>query len=75
MGILRSSGECFEPGSPHVPFSGRLRIYRGAARVDLRTASQGISWSTSRDVACWFAMRNAFSDRPPIVVISNVDAS
>lgn len=65
----------FRAGKSHVPFSGRLRIYRGAAGVDLRTASQGISWTTSRDVACWFAMRNAFGDRPPIVVTASVDAS
>lgn len=48
-------------------------IYRGASGVDLKTAAKGLSWTRSRDVACWFAFR--YGRGEPIVVTASVDSS
>ena len=56
------------------PFSRAITVYRGAAGVNAVTASKGLSWTTSRDVACWFAYRFQ-GDRPPIVLRATVDAA
>jgi hypothetical protein len=37
------------------PFSGPVTVYRGVEHGDFRKASRGLSWTVSRDVACWFA--------------------
>jgi hypothetical protein len=57
------------------PFSGEICVYRGAAGVSPWRASRGLSWTTSRDVACWFAFRSSWGTRKPIVVVANVAAS
>lgn len=38
-----------------VPLMGDVTIYRGAADVAPPVAVKGLSWTTSREVACWFA--------------------
>ena len=47
-------------------------IYRGVAGIDTRSACKGISWTTSRDVACWFALRAAYGNRRPLVIATVV---
>jgi hypothetical protein len=55
------------------PFTAPMRIYRGASRESVCEASGGLSWTTQRDVACWFAYRNY--DSNGFVITSEVDAS
>lgn len=44
-----------------------VRIWRGTHGITLRQAAKGFSWTTDRDVACWFAFfRN--TDRAPQVI-------
>jgi hypothetical protein len=57
------------------PFSGEISVYRGAAGVTPWKASRGLSWTTSRDVACWFALRSSLGARKPVVVVASVAAS
>jgi len=38
-----------------IPLKGDVTIYRGAAGVTPAKAVKGLSWTTSREVACWFA--------------------
>lgn len=44
-----------------------MRIWRGTNGVSKRKATNGISWTTDRDVACWFAMRFAHLDSPLVL--------
>jgi hypothetical protein len=56
------------------PFSGPLTIFRGASGMTLTKASKGLSWTVSRDMACFFACR--FTDTLiPIVLKARIDAS
>jgi hypothetical protein len=57
---------------PHH-LEGKIAIYRGACDTDARTAAKGVSWTTNRDVACWFAYR--YRREQPIVLHAHVDAS
>jgi hypothetical protein len=60
------------------PFSGSIDVFRGASGVTLRTALKGLSWTVSRDTACYFACRFACisADSPnPIVLKARVNAS
>jgi hypothetical protein len=55
------------------PFSGQLTIFRGASGVTAKRASKGLSWTLSRETACFFAYR--FADPPkPIVLTTTVNA-
>jgi len=38
-----------------IPAKGPVSIYRGTAGIDPKTASKGLSWTTSYETACWFA--------------------
>jgi len=49
-------------------------IYRGACGIDVKTAAKGLSWTTSRDVAYWFAFRH-IGRGEPIVVTARVESS
>jgi hypothetical protein len=55
--------------------AGPLRAFRGASDVTLRKAANGLSWTLSRDVACWFARRFAPESNRWIVVVADIDAS
>jgi hypothetical protein len=56
------------------PFSGPLTIFRGASGVTAKRASKGLSWTLSRETACFFAYR--FVDPPkPIVLKTTINAS
>jgi hypothetical protein len=57
---------------PHH-LEGKITIYRGASDTDAKTAAKGVSWTTNRDVACWFAYR--YRSEQPIVLCAHVDAS
>lgn len=63
----------FRSGDFEVPLKGRVDIYRGAYDVGVETAALGISWTTNRDVACFFAYQ--YAQPRPIVVTATVDAS
>jgi hypothetical protein len=57
----------------HLPE--RIRVYRGVAGVGLSRARNGSSWTTDRDVACWFATRYRQLDdesRPTLVITTVV---
>jgi hypothetical protein len=56
------------------PFTGRVTVFRGAAGLSLMNASKGLSWTVSRDVACWFALRFSRNDCKPMVLRANIDA-
>lgn len=47
-----------------------VRVWRGTWGIDARTAARGFSWTTDRDLACWFAMR--FSQPSPLVLMAEV---
>lgn len=48
-----------------------VRIWRGTHGLTARQAAKGYSWTTERDVACWFAFfRNA--DRAPQVITTTI---
>lgn len=48
------------------PDHGPEQIWRGAHGIGLSHAASGYSWTTDRDVACWFASRSL--TRNPLVV-------
>jgi hypothetical protein len=56
-----------------VPLDGPVTIYRGTHGIDPVTASRGLAWTTSYEVACWFAHRFAFGEAP-LVLKATVDA-
>jgi hypothetical protein len=72
---IRRLRAVFRAGRLQAPFDGTQTIYRGVAGVDFKTACRGLSWTTSRDIACWFALRGSYGEREPIVVTAQVDAS
>lgn len=55
------------------PLRGSQTVYRGTANVTPEQAAQGLSWTTSREIACWFAYR--FSETTPVVLTADVPVS
>jgi hypothetical protein len=49
-----------------------VRVWRGTSKLKIKEASRGYSWTTERDVACWFAMRYATQNAPPLVLTATV---
>lgn len=49
-----------------------VQVWRGTSGLSPWNAANGQSWSTDRDVACWFAMRFADHFGNPLVVTSTV---
>jgi hypothetical protein len=49
-----------------------VRVWRGTSHLTAKQATKGYSWTTNRDVACWFAVRFANSDNPPLVLAADV---
>jgi len=64
----------FRAGRFEVPFEGKISIYRGTKAFSVRDAAGGTSWSTRRDVACYFA-HHAPGCARPIVVTAEIDAA
>jgi len=54
---------------------GPVTIYRGTSGLGQAAAAKGLSWSTSYNVACWFACRWLGLRTDPLVVQATVDAS
>ncbi|MCE9665959.1 hypothetical protein LY622_21240 [Halomonas sp. M5N1S17] len=46
----------------------RLTVWRGTAGIDYEAAAAGLSWTTNRRMACWFAMRYADRLGSPLVL-------
>ena len=57
------------------PHSGQIRIFRGYSGNAITRATRGLSWTTSRETACWFARRSATATRKPLVLTAAVDSS
>jgi hypothetical protein len=49
-----------------------LQVWRGFAGASLAKGKRGLSWTLSRDVACFFAMRWEFTRKHPLVITANV---
>jgi hypothetical protein len=47
-----------------------IQVWRGTWGIDIKAAASGFSWTTDRDLACWFAMR--MSARSPLVLLAEV---
>jgi hypothetical protein len=65
--LFRSAG--FSPPS-FLP--AKFRVFRGVNRMPTNIAKQGISWTLSYDLACWFALREGGIDNMPKVLASTV---
>lgn len=50
-----------------------VMLYRGACGLSAKEAAAGHSWTTSFDVAAWFAMRHASAQRAPIALGATVN--
>jgi len=55
---------------PDVPE--RLTVWRGTSKLSMRDSLRGYSWTTDRDVACWFAMRFADTNGRPLVLRADI---
>jgi len=71
---LRLLRSMFRAGRFEVPLTGVHKVYRGVGGIDRKAAIRGLSWTTSRDVACWFALSQTYGSREPLVVTAEVDA-
>jgi hypothetical protein len=49
-----------------------VTLWRGTSKLPIKEAKEGYSWTTDRDVACWFAMRFAEQNNSPLVLIAEV---
>ncbi len=49
-----------------------VRVWRGTSFLTIAEARKGYSWTTDRDVACWFAMRFAEHNGNPLVLVAEV---
>ncbi|MEZ5764682.1 MAG: hypothetical protein R3D69_10735 [Xanthobacteraceae bacterium] len=49
-----------------------VRAWRGVSRLEY---ADGISWTTDRDCACWFALRFPDPDHNPLVFVTDVHPS
>lgn len=49
-----------------------VTVYRGTSGLSQESAEQGLSWTTSRETAAWFAMRHADRYGKPLVLRTEV---
>ena len=49
-----------------------VTVWRGSSYLPFNDAKKGYSWSTDRDLACWFAMRFADFNGSPIVLTADI---
>ena len=47
-------------------------VWRGSSALTLDKAKAGYSWTTDRDIACWFAMRFADRNGSPLVLAADI---
>ena len=62
----------------NIPLTGVISIYRGAYRIDRARIQRGLSWTTDRSVASWFAYRPSRLNGPDpacVVITTKIDAS
>ncbi|MBH1978488.1 MAG: hypothetical protein I8H67_08975 [Comamonadaceae bacterium] len=52
-----------------------VTLWRGTSKLAIAEAREGHSWTTERDVACWFAMRFADINGSPLVLSADVAKS
>jgi hypothetical protein len=69
--LIRRMMKCAKFDRPTLPDP--VTVYRGISRVGLKKGSRGLSWTLSRDVACWFAYRRDFPK--PLVIRASVSPS
>jgi hypothetical protein len=61
------------PASVDLPAA--VTVWRGTCGSSGTCARRGYSWTTDRDVACWFAMRFASPSATPLVLTATVPRS
>jgi hypothetical protein len=74
-GPPRRSIKCMEATERHAlnALPKEFKVYRGVAHVE---ASRGMSWTTNREKALWFARRfEADKNRTPLLITANVHRS
>lgn len=49
-----------------------VTVWRGTSHLSLEDSKKGYSWTTDRDMACWFAMRFAESNGSPLVLTADI---
>lgn len=49
-----------------------VTLWRGTSYLPIEDAQKGYSWTTDRDMACWFSMRFAEFNGSPLVLTANV---
>jgi hypothetical protein len=49
-----------------------VKVWRGTLGVTVAQARIGYSWTTDRDIACWFAMRFAAHGSSPLVLTAQI---
>lgn len=49
-----------------------VTVWRGTSYLPIKEAQTGYSWTTDKDMACWFAMRFASTNGKPLVLTANV---
>lgn len=49
-----------------------VTVWRGTSYLSLEDAKKGYSWTTDRDMACWFAMRFSESNGSPLVLTADI---
>jgi hypothetical protein len=49
-----------------------VKVWRGSSYLPFGEAKTGYSWSTDRDLACWFAMRFAAKNGSPLVLTADI---
>ena len=54
-------------------FPERVKIWRGTCNISLSKGKSGFSWTTNRDVACWFALR--YDNLRPQVISADIAKS
>jgi hypothetical protein len=50
-----------------------VRVWRGTCALPFSKAVRGYSWTTDRDVACWFAMRFSDAYKNPLVLTAEIE--
>ena len=54
----------------HLPDT--VRVWRGTSHLTKKKAQAGYSWTTDRDVACWFTVVRGDIDEMPLVLAADV---
>ena len=49
-----------------------VTVWRGVHGISIKQAKQGFSWTTNRNLACWFACRPTTPERLPLVIRAQV---